>query len=354
LFDFGGFPCPFLFIALCQGLVGFIGFGFEDFDDSKNADIASSVEDVDVSPSKTMPWSQLLTPRLCTGALAAFMMYFIGCFADATLLQYLAEHLAPVSVATLSVGMSTRGMTYLISSFAIAQLMHRELISFERLIAVGACCSICGQILMGPQPFVTALQSAGAAMPSRLALWSTEIASFVLAQMGGALMFVPSLPLMQNEVKKHGDHVVEQVAELFVTMMTLGEMIGPIFGGWLVGRIGFVAGTAVLATTIFPLLVMALCVYDADVVHERRRAPAEPLETGDCGPSCASCASFVPSDGEASFAWRRIPFALDVKRSLQLPSSAPSSVFRRNYGDQAALAARPYMTAPQNSRRSYN
>merc|ERR1719223_992555 len=198
------------------------------------------------------------------------MMYFVGCFGDATLVQYLVVHLG-TTVGTLSVGMSSRGMTYLLSSFVIAQLMHGELVSFERLIACGALCGIIGQLIMGPQPFVTSFETwlCGGTTPMWV-LWSTEIASFVFAQMGGAMMFVPSLPLMQSEVKKHGDEAVEQVAELFVTMMTLGEMVGPIFGGWLVGRIGFVHGSFVLSMTLVPLFLLTLCTFDRQALRARR------------------------------------------------------------------------------------
>merc|ERR1712070_1359898 len=136
-----------------------------------------------------------------------------------------------------------------------------------------------------------------------------------------------------------------------------GEMVGPIFGGWLVGHFGFVAGTAVFASLCLPLLIMALCTYNPDVTRARQRIPSEPLPEPSklCGPGCGpNCVAFMPSDGEASFAWRRIPFAIDVKRSLQLPSSAPSSVFRRSYGQESSETGRPYMTAPHNSRRTYD
>merc|ERR1712232_969778 len=113
---------------------------------------------------------------------------------------------------------------------------------------------------------------------------------------GGALMFVPSLPLMQSEVRRHGDQVVEQVAELFVTMMTLGELTGPIFGGMLVGHVGFVWGTFVLALLCLPLFFLALMSYDREAARERRdsnfstpligHAVESPFDDARCGPRC--------------------------------------------------------------------
>merc|ERR1719384_210955 len=99
---------------------------------------------------------------------------------------------------------------------------------------------------MAPQPFVISMEVAiTGAEPSHAALWAMQVLSFIVTSGGGACLFVPSLPLMQAEVRKHGQIAIEQVAELFVIMMTLGEMLGPIFGGWLTQHIGFPMSTLV-------------------------------------------------------------------------------------------------------------
>merc|ERR1711988_883988 len=134
-------------------------------------------------------------------------------------------------------------------------------------------------------------------------------------------MFPSALPLMQSEVREHGSTAVEQVAELFVTMMTLGELVGPVFGGWLVEQIGFVPGTLVLAMTCLPLLALTIKTYDAATIKARRVEGRKSLVVtvpdleGDnrvpvCGPQCApTCGSptGLVTDGESSFAVRRIP-----------------------------------------------
>mmetsp|Transcript_103184 Transcript_103184/g.291356 ORF Transcript_103184/g.291356 Transcript_103184/m.291356 type:complete len:537 (-) Transcript_103184:133-1743(-) len=320
-FDLGGFSCPFVLVASLQLLVGLVGllcFSPEDRT-GRLRTIEGRIDDVavkDVQPRhRTLPWSELLTPRLCVGATGAFMMYFLGNFGDATLLQYLVEHLAPVTVGALSVCMSTRGLSYLVSSYFIAQLVHGELVSFERLMSIGFAFAFAGQVLMAPQPFITQFEAHSEARPSMQLLWLTQIGSFVVAMIGSSMMFVPALPLMQNEVRRHGDVAVEQVAELFATMMTLGEMLGPICGGWLVERVGFVHGSLVLGLACLPLLTFSVITYDHAVVVARRGNTRPPNDGGvNCGPRCASAIAFA---GEASFAWRR------------LLRSAPSSIFRR-------------------------
>merc|ERR1712039_700152 len=168
------------------------------------------------------------------------------------------------------------------------------------------------------QSFVIASEETfmGATELSSFQLWSTMFISFFLLQFGGALMFVPSLPLMQSEVRHHGPIAVEQVAEIFVTSMTFGEMAGPLFGGWLVGCVGFSEATCILSFFYLPLFFLALCTYDPAIVTERRRwakmtAPlveAKPIDEPDegfCGPRCS--ANGTVSDGDGAFAVRRIP-----------------------------------------------
>eukprot|EP00929_Paragymnodinium_shiwhaense_P035160 TRINITY_DN19023_c0_g1_i1.p1 TRINITY_DN19023_c0_g1~~TRINITY_DN19023_c0_g1_i1.p1 ORF type:complete len:520 (+),score=59.17 TRINITY_DN19023_c0_g1_i1:171-1730(+) len=325
LFGAGGFACPFLVLAAVQATAGIVGFAFEEGPPQAaklpHTDTGACTERREraLTHSK-IPWQTLFTPRVAVGATAAFMMYFIATFGDATLLQYLVVHLAPVTVQGLSVAMSARGMTYLVSSYFIAQVMHRELISYECLIGVGSLLAMAGQLILAPQPFVVDWLGEDATT-----MWSVQIAAFVLSQLSGALMFVPSLPLMQSEVRIHGIMAVEQVAELFVTMMTLGELVGPVFGGWIVGQIGFIRGTLALALTCLPLLALTLLTYDAATIKDRRLASrsvpvvAVPDLEDDkgvaiCGPRCApTCGPpSLVTDGEGAFTVRRIPFALDV------------------------------------------
>eukprot|EP00928_Gymnodinium_smaydae_P055548 TRINITY_DN39062_c0_g1_i1.p1 TRINITY_DN39062_c0_g1~~TRINITY_DN39062_c0_g1_i1.p1 ORF type:complete len:554 (+),score=41.03 TRINITY_DN39062_c0_g1_i1:217-1662(+) len=365
LFDLGGFACPFYVIAICQATFGLIGLGLED--EEKEVVAINSNQDEELRPDSVgLPLMTLLTPLVCIGGFGPFMHYFIGGCFDATGVQYLMKHLYPVSVSTLSVFLSLRGMTYLIGSYVAAQLMHRELVSFERLICFGAVSACVGQFIMGPQPVVTTLESelSSRATPPTVVLWGTEMLSMIFAMIGGSLIFVASLPLMQSEVRKFGEQAVEQVSEIFVTSLTLGEMLGPISGGWIVSAVGFVNGSLLLSVLCIIYAALALIFYDPTAVRARRRSRHDTQLLGDvadgaqageservCGASCAPrCAQVGISDGEASFAFRRIPFALGVKRAeFERSRSAPVSPCGPRGG-----ALKPWDSAPsENFRRPY-
>lgn len=124
------------------------------------------------------------------------------------------------------------------------------------------------------------------------------------------------------------------------------------------GKVGFVRGSLVLASLCIPLFLLSVCTYDPKVVRSRQSGslPADSEDqAGDlCGEHHCPRLGGMISDGEASFAWRRIPFALDAKRATsETPASAPSSVFRRKQAP--AKAGKPYMSVPaENFRRPFS
>jgi predicted MFS family arabinose efflux permease len=347
LYDFGGLSCPFLCCALFQMIFGFVGLAFETeistpLEEQASEGIQKTAQHNAAQESKLMPWSSLLKARVCLGALAAFMMYFLDGVIGATILQWMSVHLAPVSVGIMSVCTSFRSVCYLITSFILAQFMHGQLISYECLIICGSMLALVRINLLAPQQFIidaqTMLTGSG---PSYESMWVVQLLSFAICSSGNACLFVPSLPLMQSEVHEFGPIAVEQVAEVFVMMMTLGEMVGPLFGGMLVENFGFVVSTQIVAFLFIPMFLLGFATYDRAAISDRRRSSASTEDVEgftspvSCGPRCA----VVPSDGEANFALRRLPFAIAAKRHdlLELgPGSAPPDVFRRKYGSKSS------------------
>jgi len=112
---------------------------------------------------------------------------------------------------------------------------------------------------------------AGTASMSLLLRWITVVLAMCVYASSGASTFVVCLPLMQSEVSRlgYGDVELEKVAEIFLTMMNLGEMTGPIFGGWLVSEVGFVIGTFILACFHLALLCLAVGSFDLAVIRSR-------------------------------------------------------------------------------------
>jgi len=367
LFDVGGFALPFVLVGIGQVLVGTWGFRFEE---TREANVPEcEAEPASEGEQRSTPMRELITLRVCLGGLCAFLIYFASAFLDAVLPQYLMVRLAPVTVGVISLCLSLRGLCYITGSWVVAQLMHRRLVSFEVAVLCGLLGTSGGILLFGPQRVVAYVELllAGTASMSLLLRWITVVLAICVFSPSAATTFVVSLPLMQSEVSRlgHGNVELEKVAEIFVTMMSLGEMTGPIFGGWLVSEVGFIIGTFILACFYWALLCLAVVSFDPAMIRARDGhhhplvapvlTPVEVKDTAGCADGCAPrCVPLIVPSDEVSFVFRRIPFALDEQRRHRhvLPGSAPSSVFRRR--GLPATAAKPFMTVPSHGfRRKY-
>merc|ERR1712176_1499503 len=72
LYDFGGFGCPFLVIAVTQSAFGAIGFFFRERETDTSIDLSNGK----AAKTSKLPWRVLLKPRVCLGAMSVFVMYF--------------------------------------------------------------------------------------------------------------------------------------------------------------------------------------------------------------------------------------------------------------------------------------
>merc|ERR1719491_2020275 len=156
LYDVGGLPLPFLACAALQ--IGFacIGFRFEEeTDGSQQNSTTGSQQPV----KETIPWKQLITPRLCVGAYAGFATEYSVCFVQAVILPYMAVYLAPVTVGQMSLASSFRPACYLGGSLLLASLMHSELLSCECLVLIGGVLAAIGATMLAPLYFVTGAEA---------------------------------------------------------------------------------------------------------------------------------------------------------------------------------------------------
>lgn len=112
-------------------------------------------------------------------------------------------------------------------------------------------------------------------------VWGIQIASLAFSAFGQALTLMPTLPLMQAEVRNLGTRAGEQVATMFIALMTLGEAVGPLVGGALVQTVGFTKGALIMAV-IFPLvLIFALATYDKKEIQARASEGEHLQHAGD-------------------------------------------------------------------------
>ncbi|CAE8590458.1 unnamed protein product [Polarella glacialis] len=354
LYQAGGFAYPFGLVAVMQVFCASLGYAFFD-EIAPPRSFSSGAEGGTKEGSfarDTLPWKMLVTPRVAVALAGVFVSYLMTGLYDATLPQHLEKHLGPISVGLVSIIMSVRSVAYLIVSWFCANALHRNQVSFERLLAIGSGCVVVGLILVAPQSFVTRAEStmAGVPEPPTVWLWVVQILALSISSAGNAMLFVPALPLMQSEVSYLGMGAAEQVTLLFMGGMSAGEAFGPIIGGLLLEQFGFEFTTAAFALLLVPLQVVTLLSEDKEVVQKRIRASQDvgttstPLLTRQVSNPNIELASAmrVPTDGECAYMYRRLPFVLN--EAYDVPNSAPSHNFRRPF--EKPPAERPYLTVP--------
>jgi predicted MFS family arabinose efflux permease len=342
LYDAGGFVCPFVTLAFVQSMWCGVGFAFKD--ESMARSVATS--HVVRKELSSIPWISFLTKRNMIALLGVFSMYFMTGFMDTTLPQHLESRIGPISVGKLSVVMSTRSLSYLICSYMFAQIMHRNLMSYEQMIALGAFNTILGLALLSP---ITAIDEmiqeiVPDASALRLVTWVVQVVALVILPSGLAALFIPALPVLQRDVRHLGDQAVEQVSQLFIVALSLGEATGPILGGTMVAYIGFERSTILISAPLFVVLVGALS-FHVSPSNSSASSLELPLTAETDRP--ARQTSYFTGD----FAIGQMPYAL--QQEVGPPGSAPALTFRRSY-EILPSKPKPWESAPaSNFRRPY-
>ncbi|CAJ1368349.1 unnamed protein product [Effrenium voratum] len=221
LFGLAGFACPFAACSLGLLTCAVIGFGFED----EPCDHVESDES-----ESAISWKTFCTSRIFVAVAGVFAAYMVTGLLDATLPQHLELHLG-LSVFEISCFSSLRSLVYLMVSWTCAQML-RGTASLELMLCVGFVLATLGlTMLAAPQSWVTdAEEYALGTRPRALDAWGDQLASLIMTSAGNALLFVPGLPLMQNEVRHLGAGAAEKVSSLLMAAMSGGEFFGPIVG----------------------------------------------------------------------------------------------------------------------------
>lgn len=306
---------------------------------------------------------ELLTPRTWVGMAAVFLNYFQAGLYDATLSPYVMQNLQLHSVGPISIIFAYRSLMYLVLSYACAEIMRRKAMSFERLIMIGCGLCITGFTFMAPQVFLLGAEEMllGSSMPLKWRRWALQCVAVSFASAGPALLFSPSLPLMQSEAKHLGDRAVEQTASLFMAMMSLGEACGPIVGGLMVEKLGFRAATALAILPYAAELAAAAYFFDAGddgtgLTAGAHRPLLPPRET-EKKASAVEHSLLAPLSGDSAIWWRTMTSSMEAER-WNIPGSAPCTPLRRAFNTDAfrkAALEKPYASMPSTSfRRAYS
>lgn len=351
LYDKYGFGFPFLSIAIVQALWALVGFAFPANPPSQSQEGHSGTKKMQSRKTVEIPWKELLTPGTCVGICAVLLCYFQNGFYDATLAPFLKSHLHLTTVSVISLIMAMRSFVYLTTSYVCAEMMHRHVVSFDSIIIAGSFFCVLGFFLIAPASFLTEILAlSNIDLEETTPKWIVLIIAVIVFSMGSAMIFVPSLPLMQSEVQSHGQKAVEQISSLFMASMSIGEASGPILGGWLVQLFGFATATSmVTGPYIFETLA---------AVFAARRAEADslgdPLLSIDESKGMTRQQSLMPGTEEVALYWSVLQKRIDLDPDR--PGSAPSIVFRRAYKQLISPGGRRQTpgTAPSSSfRREY-
>ncbi|CAK0845701.1 unnamed protein product [Prorocentrum cordatum] len=220
--------------------------------------------------------------------------------------------------------------------------MHRGWVSLEAMLAIGAGCCLGGMLLMGPiGPVQSMLASRDGWQP-----WTLQVLSFVVTSSGLAATFIPTLPLLQREVRHLGDQAVEQVAQTVLTpsAVSLGEAAGPILGGALTARVGFVRAAAVCAAPMALVLVGSL------LWPGPAPAGVAGLDVPLDGPDPADEPYPLPVflDGESAFRVRQMSFAFIGGGAPRLGTLAdlPAALLAQAEDEAPALGERAVRDLP--------
>mmetsp|Transcript_46516 Transcript_46516/g.110567 ORF Transcript_46516/g.110567 Transcript_46516/m.110567 type:complete len:489 (+) Transcript_46516:54-1520(+) len=251
IYDTAGFAAPFLLVAGLQAATasfGFVCFGVNEGAEESDEPRGTAAPAVTAAPVR---WRALLVPRVFLGMFAVFLNFFQLGFYDTTLSPFLKDHLELEGTTTISVLFALRSLSYLSFSYFCGQLMRHRAVSFEVLILCGATCctTACILIPLNPDDFSIRGQA-------HVGILLYEAMSLMIGSAGPALLFIPSLPIMQHGVRHLGTAAIEQTTTLFMAMMSIGEAIGPILGGWLVQSFGFQVSSAIV---LMPFAMQILC-----------------------------------------------------------------------------------------------
>lgn len=109
--------------------------------------------------------------------------------------------------------------------------MLTDRLGAKPVMVIGTSLLCLAYILLGPSPIFTG----GEIDIAPRARWGLLITSLCLIGLGAALAFIPCLPDMERNVKGLGPQSTEMIASLYNGVYCVGEAMGPLVGGVLMG-----------------------------------------------------------------------------------------------------------------------
>ena len=128
----------------------------------------------------------------------------------------------------------------------IGLLAKRERMGPRAVIVIGLVFQLIGFLLVGPSPL---LQQEQMAMPQMLLALS-------LFGVGAAMSMTPLMDDMMLSCRKHAEEASVTIAPLIMSSFALGQMIGPLIGSSVSGRMGFPWACTLMASLLLAHLAI--------------------------------------------------------------------------------------------------
>lgn len=210
------------------------------------------------------------SPRLVVNSLAmGYAMALISFFDTA-----IAPHLMEYGVATVDIGiiLAASDCGYTLMSLILSKILH--LLSLKWVLVTGLILACTAYTLMGPWPWLYPQELWVVILG--IACLSVSLGIVVVSTMPNLVKVATVVLGMPNDDPLADALSSKNYAGMLATYMSLGEVVGPLLGGYLVDVWGFANGAAVMGGIGLVLLVMFL-------VSERNRVDddVQPLDTSE-------------------------------------------------------------------------
>ena len=190
--------------------------------------------------------SLLVNPQVIVMAVAAMLANSDYAFLEPTL----GEHASSLGLAktpdAIGALFSVTIVAYTLSCPVIGLLAKRERMGPRAVIVIGLVFQLIGFLLVGPSPL---LQQEQMAMPQMLLALS-------LFGVGAAMSMTPLMDDMMLSCRKHAEEASVTIAPLIMSSFALGQMIGPLIGSSVSGRMGFPWACTLMASLLLAHLAV--------------------------------------------------------------------------------------------------
>ncbi|KAF7287172.1 hypothetical protein GWI33_002541 [Rhynchophorus ferrugineus] len=239
LYSLGGFDLPFFVLGISMIVIVPL-----------NLWLLPSVEDFDnVSNKKTSVVKLIRVPAVIITGLVVVIVSSIWSFLDPTLEPHLRQfNLSPEKIGLIFLLFSA---LYGISSPAWGWLADKVSNHWSMMVIGLFMCTV-GLLLLGPCPYIPGIQSS---------LW-LNLTALSLLGISVALALMPTFQGVLNSAINGGcvDSITTYsvVAGVWSSMYSLGEVVGPLLGGFMLQNYGFPMSATVMAAATFLMGFLAL------------------------------------------------------------------------------------------------